>query len=76
VREGGLVKVGVVALDGTKIAAAASERATRSYEQIAKEILEEAARIDAASERPGSALEAADHSRWRQTPGSCCVTTA
>jgi transposase len=46
----GLVKVGVVALDGTKIAAAASERATRSYEQIAKEILEEAARIDAAED--------------------------
>src|SRR3954447_389859 len=46
----GLVKVGIVALDGTKIAAAASERATRSYEQIAREILEEAARIDAAED--------------------------
>ena len=44
----GLVEVGVVAVDGTKIAAAATERATRSYEQIAREILEEAARIDAA----------------------------
>src|SRR3954451_7605552 len=44
----GLVQVGIVAVDGTKIAAAASERATRSYEQIAQEILEEAARIDAA----------------------------
>jgi transposase len=46
----GLVEVGVVAVDGTKIAAAATERATRSYEQIAKEILEEAARIDAAED--------------------------
>jgi transposase len=43
----GLVKVGVVAVDGTKIAAAATHHATRSYEQIAKEILEEAAEIDA-----------------------------
>jgi transposase len=46
----GLVKVGVVAIDGTKIAAAATHHATRSYEQIAREILEEAARIDAAED--------------------------
>ena len=46
----GLVKVGVVAVDGTKIAAAATHHATRSYEQIAQEILEEAARIDAAED--------------------------
>src|SRR3954453_11387843 len=43
----GLVRVGVVAVDGTKIAAAATQHATRSYEQIAREILEDAARIDA-----------------------------
>src|SRR4051794_34339158 len=43
----GLVRVGVVAVDGTKIAAAATHHATRSYEQIAREILEDAARIDA-----------------------------
>ena len=35
----GLVKVGIVAVDGTKIAAAATHHATRSYEQIAEEIL-------------------------------------
>jgi len=46
----GLVKVGVVAVDGTKIAAAVTHHATRSYEQIAQEILEEAARIDAAED--------------------------
>src|SRR5215204_6002554 len=46
----GLVKVGVVAVDGTKIAAAATHHATSSYEEIAKEILEEAARIDAAED--------------------------
>jgi transposase len=46
----GLVQVGVVAVDGTKIAAAATHHATRSYEQIAHEILEDAARIDAAED--------------------------
>jgi transposase len=43
----GLVQVGVVAVDGTKVAAAATHHATRSYEQIAREILEEAGEIDA-----------------------------
>ena len=46
----GLVGVGVVAVDGTKIAAAATHHATRTYEQIAQEILEDAARIDAAED--------------------------
>src|SRR3954447_19724679 len=46
----GLVKVGIVAVDGTKIAAAATHHATRSYDQIAQEILEEAARTDAAED--------------------------
>src|SRR3954469_18515854 len=46
----GLVRVGVVAVDGTKIAAAATHHAARSYEQIAREILEDAARIDAAED--------------------------
>ena len=46
----GLVRVGIVAVDGTKIAAAATHHATRSYEQIAAEILEEAARTDAAED--------------------------
>jgi transposase len=46
----GLVKVGIVAIDGTKVAAAATHHATRSYEQIAQEILEEAARVDAAED--------------------------
>jgi transposase len=42
----GLVKVGIVAIDGTKIAANASRTANRSYEQIAREILAEAAETD------------------------------
>jgi hypothetical protein len=41
-----LVKVGVVAIDGTKMFASASQRQSRSYERIAREILAEAARID------------------------------
>ena len=45
--EAGLVRVGVIAVDGTKMHANASERATRSYEQIAREILDDAAAVDA-----------------------------
>jgi hypothetical protein len=37
-RQAGLVSVGVVAIDGTKIQANASREANRSYEQIAREI--------------------------------------
>ncbi|UUY03912.1 transposase [Svornostia abyssi] len=45
--ESGLVSVGVVAVDGTKLKADAAKGQTRSYEQIAREIFAEAARIDA-----------------------------
>jgi transposase len=45
--ESGLVRVGVIAVDGTKVHANASERATRSYEDIAREILDDAAAVDA-----------------------------
>ncbi len=45
-RRAGLVSVGVVAIDGTKVAASASREANRSYEQIAREILAEAAETD------------------------------
>ena len=45
--EAGLVRVGVIAVDGTKVHANASERATRGYEAIAREILEDAAAVDA-----------------------------
>jgi transposase len=44
--EAGLVQVGVVAIDGTKVHASASQHAARDYEQIAREILEEAAEAD------------------------------
>ena len=43
----GLVGVEVLAVDGTKVHANASHHSNRDYEQIAKEILEEAGEIDA-----------------------------
>jgi transposase len=45
--QSGLVKVGVVSVDGTKIAASATHHSNRTYQQIAEEILEEAAELDA-----------------------------
>ncbi len=45
--QSGLVQVGLIAVDGTKIAGNASREASRSYEQIAREILGEAAVADA-----------------------------
>ena len=42
----GLVSVGVVAIDGTKMSANASINANRDFGQIAREILDEAAEID------------------------------
>src|SRR4051794_5857839 len=45
--EAGLVQVGVLAIDGTKVHANASQHATRSYEEIAREILAEADAVDA-----------------------------
>jgi transposase len=54
--EAGLVKTGVVAVDGSKFRAAASDSAIRTYEDIAREILAEAGRIDEAEdERYGEA---------------------
>jgi len=44
--QAGLVDVGVIAIDGTKVHANASERATCDYEQLAREILAEADAVD------------------------------
>jgi transposase len=43
----GLVKAGLVAVDGTRMEANASRAANRSAEQLAKEILDDAATVDA-----------------------------
>ena len=40
----------MIAVDGTKVQANASHHANRDYEQIAREILEEAEAIDAAED--------------------------
>jgi transposase len=54
--EAGLVHTGVLAVDGSKFAAAAFDSAIRTYEQIAQEVLAEAAEIDRAEdERYGEA---------------------
>jgi transposase len=49
-RQAGLLEVGVIAIDGTKIAANASMDANRGYGRIAREILEQAAEIDRAED--------------------------
>src|SRR5215216_6140917 len=46
----GLASVGVIAVDGTKLAGNASRDANLDYEQIAREILEEAKAVDAAED--------------------------
>ncbi len=52
----GLVKVGVIAVDGTKVPATANEDQMLDYEQIAREILAEAKAVDALEdERYGDA---------------------
>jgi hypothetical protein len=45
--EAGLVHVEVIAVDGTKVHADASQHANRDYERIAREILDDAGRVDA-----------------------------
>jgi hypothetical protein len=49
-REAGLVKVGVIAIDGTKLHANASHHANLDYRQLAREILKEAGDVDAAED--------------------------
>jgi transposase len=68
-REAGLVSVGVVAIDGTKMRASASRDRNRSYESIVTEILQEAERVDREEdERHGDARgdELPEHMRTRE----------
>jgi transposase len=48
--EAGLVRPGVVAIDGTRLAGNASRESTRDFEQIAREILAEAIATDEAED--------------------------
>jgi transposase len=45
--EAGLAQVGLIAIDGTKVHANASQHANHDYERLAREILEEADAVDA-----------------------------
>ena len=47
---GGVVSVGLIAVDGTKIHANASRTQNRSYRELAREILDEADEVDAAQD--------------------------
>src|SRR5207247_6065871 len=49
-RQAGLVKVEVIAIDGTKVHANASHHCNLDYEQLAREILKEAGEVDAAED--------------------------
>jgi len=48
--DAGLVEAGLLAVDGTRLAAAASNHANRSYDEIAHEIVARAGEIDAAED--------------------------
>ncbi len=48
--QAGLAGVEVLAVDGTKVHANASERATRDYTQLAEEVPQDAAEVDAAED--------------------------
>lgn len=64
--QAGLAKVGVIAIDGTKVQANASRHSNRDYEQIAREILAEAEAVDREEhERYGDA-------RGDELPGRAC----
>ena len=68
-REAGLVRVGVIAVDGTKVHANASNMANCDYRQIAEEILEDAARIDREED------ELYGEKRGDELPTSCARRT-
>jgi transposase len=70
-REAGLAKVGVIALDGTKIQANASRFATLDYEQIARQLLAEHERRDQADDEQedgdaGVPIEVSRHNGRRE----------
>jgi transposase len=58
----GLLRPGLIAIDGTKLAANASRDANRTAAQIAAEILAEAAATDAAEDAAKDAVAEDDHS--------------
>ena len=63
-KQAGLVKVGVIAIDGTKVHANASHHSNLDYEQLAKEILKEASEDELYGEARGDELP--EHLRTRE----------
>ena len=70
----GLAKVGVIAVDGTKVAANASRNENLDYEQIARELVERAIATTPTRARPAcaqspstAANRPANASAWRST---------
>ena len=61
----GLLSLGVVALDSTKLAANASGMANRTYEQIAAELLAEAGAVDEAEDQQFADARG-DEPRWTE----------
>jgi hypothetical protein len=55
----GMVKVGTITVDGTKVHANASREANADFDQIAREILKEAAEVDAAEDESSMGRSAA-----------------
>ncbi len=70
-RKAGLVEVGVIAVDGTKVSANASMDANQSYERIVREILAEARRRPIGARMSCSATRAA-----MSYPSSCARARA
>jgi len=72
--QAGLAGVEVLAVDGTKVHANASERATRDHQQLAEEVLRDAAEVDAeedarfgerrGDELPGELASAQGRRKW------------
>jgi transposase len=64
-KQAGLVKVGVIAIDGTKVHANASHHSNLDYEQLAREILKEAGELDGAED------ELYGDARGDECPSTC-----
>ncbi len=70
----GAVSVGVIALDATRMRANAADSANRTYDQLAREILEDAAALDAAEDeqfamRAATSCRPSSPIRPRAAPG-------
>ena len=72
----GLAKVGVIAVDGTKVHANASRNENLDYEQLAREILEEAKAVDAAEDELYGTRAATSYRRSSPPPRAAAAGCA